>query len=75
MTTYPIALDVKAWMKLQFQLRTWQAMAEYHRQRNAAASTPSPVKHDMELAQEDYERNGIRYATPWTGEDEGEVGS
>jgi hypothetical protein len=62
MTTYPIALDVKAWLKLQFRLRTWQAMAEYYRRHNAAASTPTPVKHDMELAQEDYETCGLRYA-------------
>ena len=28
--------------------------------------------HDMELAQQDYETNGIRYALPWAGEREDE---
>ena len=28
--------------------------------------------HDMELAQQDYETNGIRYALPWAGEREAE---
>ena len=46
MNTYPIALNARAWLKLQFQLRTWQAMAEYYRRHNAAASTPVAVRHE-----------------------------
>ena len=74
MKTLPIALNARAWLKLQFRLRTWQAMAEYHRRRNTAASTPKPVMHDMMMAQEDVDRYGIRYAVSWTGEDEGVFG-
>ena len=64
MSTYPIALNARA----------WQWMAEYYRRHNTAASTPKPVVHDMELAQEDVDRHGIPYAVAWEGKDEGVFG-